>query len=87
LDEFIKAQDTLASNLKWNKSILFEHFERELNEFSNEIAEQNKRLDDIHSLLNYNIEYKNVLNFAARMTEPKQALSDAEAGEEKPNVL
>lgn len=39
VDDFIKAQEILAHNLKWNKSILFEHFEWELNEFSKEITE------------------------------------------------
>lgn len=84
----MKAQETLAHNLRMNKSMLFEYFEAKIKEFSVNTAEQNKRLESIHNLLNYNIQYKNVLNFAAQMTEIKApAENDLEEAKEKPNVL
>jgi len=45
--------------------MLLEYFETQIKEFSLNLSEQNKRLEAIHNLYNYNIEYKNVLNFAA----------------------
>lgn len=35
--------------------MLFEYFEAKIKEFSVNTAEQNKRLESIHNLLNYNI--------------------------------
>ena len=70
--------------------MLLEYFETQIKEFSLNLSEQNKRLEAIHNLYNYNIEYKNVLNFAAQMTDVKHELGkdlEASGEQEKPNAL
>ncbi len=54
-----------------NPNVLCEHYESVYRDFTKQVQDQTKRIEEIHNIKNYNIELKHIMNIALHMTDPK----------------